>query len=93
MDTVIVDTNVIVIANYTDDNDLGDCPEHCQNRLEQILSRPEKVVIDDSWRILGEYNRHTDPNTRQGIGDMFVKMHLRNQKNSKGWVEARNLTS
>lgn len=79
MDAIIVDTNVIVIANYTDDNDLGDCPEHCQNRLEQILSRPEKVVIDDGWRILREYERNTDPNTRKGIGDLFVKTLMQNQ--------------
>ena len=81
MDAVIVDTNVIVIANYTDDNDLGDCPEHCQNRLEQILSRPEKVVIDEGWRILGEYERNTKPNTRKGVGDLFVKTLMQNQGN------------
>ena len=34
MDAVIVDTNVIVIANDTDDR--RDCRERCQDRLMQI---------------------------------------------------------
>jgi hypothetical protein len=80
MDAVIVDTNVIVIANDTDDK-RADCRDRCQDRLEQILSRPEKVVVDDDWRILGEYDHNTNPNTRKGVGDLFVKMLLQNQSN------------
>ena len=80
MDAVIVDTNVIVIANDTDDK-RADCRDHCQDRLEQILSRPEKVVVDDDWRILGEYDHNTNPNTRKGVGDLFVKTLLQNQSN------------
>ena len=72
MNAVIVDTNVIVIANDTDDK-RADCRDRCQDRLEQILSRPEKVVVDDDWRIFGEYERYVDPNSRKGIGDVFVK--------------------
>ena len=80
MDAVIVDTNVIVIANDTDDK-RADCRNRCQDRLEQILSRPEIVVIDDGWRILGEYEHNTKPNTRKGIGDLFVKTLMQNQGN------------
>ena len=80
MNTVIVDTNVIVIANDTDDK-RADCRDRCQDRLEQILSRPEKVVVDDDWRIFGEYERYVDPNSRKGIGDVFVKTLLQNQGN------------
>ena len=80
MNAVIVDTNVIVIANDTDDK-RADCRDRCQDRLEQILSRPEKVVVDDGWRILGEYDHNTKPNTRKGVGDLFVKTLLQNQSN------------
>ncbi len=81
MNAVIVDTNVVVIANGEADHASMDCIERCQDRLEQILSRPEKVVIDDGWRILGEYDDNTKPNTRKGIGDLFVKTLLQNQGN------------
>ena len=65
MDAVIVDTNVIVIANDTDDK-RADCRDHCQDRLEQILSRPEKVVVDDDWRILGEYEQYKSQHPKRG---------------------------
>lgn len=80
MDAVIVDTNVIVIANDTDDK-RKDCRDRCQDRFEQIFDQPEKVVIDDNWRILGEYEDNANPNARKGIGDLFVKRLLQNLGN------------
>ncbi|MDE0555402.1 MAG: hypothetical protein OXI24_14360 [Candidatus Poribacteria bacterium] len=80
MDAVIVDTNVIVIANDTDDK-RGDCRDLCQNRLQQIRDQHETVILDDEWRILGEYKDNTNPNSRKGIGDLFVKRLLQNLGN------------
>lgn len=80
MDAVIVDTNVIVIANDTDDK-RKDCRDRCQERIQQIIDQHEKVVIDDRRRILGEYKNNTHPNTRKGIGDLFVKRLLQNLSN------------
>ena len=80
MDAVIIDTNVIVIANDTDDERVG-CRDRCHDRLEQIISHGETVVVDDGWRIFGEYEDHVNPNTRKGIGDIFVKTLLQNLKN------------
>ena len=80
MDAVIVDTNVIVIANDTDDK-RADCRDRCQDRLQQIIDQREKIVIDDGWRILGEYDDNTHPNTKKGIGDLFVKRLLQNLGN------------
>ena len=83
MNTVIVDTNVIVIANDTDD-ERADCRDLCQDRLEQILFQGETVVIDDRQRILGEYEDNANPNARKkGIGDIFVKTLLQNLGNSE----------
>ena len=82
MDAVIVDTNVIVIANDTDDK-RADCRDCCQDRLQQIIAQREKVVVDNRWRIFGEYEANTHPNTKKGIGDLFVKRLLQNQKNPK----------
>ena len=80
MDAVIVDTNVIVIANDTDDK-RADCRDLCQDRLEQILLQGETVVVDNKWRILGEYEDNVNPNARKGVGDLFVKRLLQNQGN------------
>ena len=80
MNAVIVDTNVIVIANDTDDK-RADCRDRCQDRLQHIIEHREKVVVDDQWRILGEYDDNTHPNTRKGIGDLFVKRLLQNLSN------------
>ncbi|MYF98541.1 hypothetical protein F4212_05310 [Candidatus Poribacteria bacterium] len=80
MNAVIVDTNVIVIANDTDDK-RADCRDRCQDRIHQIISCREKVIIDDYWRILNEYKNNTKPNTRKGIGDVFVKTLLQNLNN------------
>ena len=80
MDAVIVDTNVVVIANDTDDK-RADCRDHCQDRLQQVRDQREKVVIDDNWRILGEYEDNTHPNSKKGIGDLFVKRLLQNLGN------------
>ncbi len=82
MDAVIVDTNVIVIANDTDDK-RKDCRDRCQARIKQIRDQREKVVIDDSRRILREYEKNTHPNTKKGIGDLFVKRLLQNLGNPK----------
>ena len=82
MDAVIVDTNVVVIANDMDDK-RADCRDRCQDRLQQIIKKREKVVVDDGWRIFGEYEDNTHPNTKKGIGDLFVKRLLQNQKNPK----------
>ncbi len=80
MNAVIVDTNVIVIANDLDEK-RADCRARCQDRLHQIISRREKVVIDSDWRILREYDRNTKPNTRKRLGDLFVKRLLQNLTN------------
>lgn len=80
MNVVIVDTNVIVIANDTDDK-REDCRDLCQDRLQQIISYDETVVVDDRWRIFGEYEDNTNPNSRKGIGDLFVKRLLQNLRN------------
>ena len=80
MDAVIVDTNVIVIANDTDDK-RADCRDRCQARLKQIRDQRETVILDDRWRIFGEYRDNTHPNTGKGIGDLFVKRLLQNLGN------------
>lgn len=82
MEAVVIDTNVIVIANDVDDDDRQNCSELCIDRLNQIITQQEVIVIDDNWRILREYRNNTNPNTKKGIGDLFVKGLLQNHTNT-----------
>lgn len=76
MAAVIIDTNVIVVANTdirADENGklvafgMADhatpaCITTCQNRLDQIRHGSTKVVLDDNRRFIQEYQRYVrDP--------------------------------
>lgn len=83
MNAVIVDTNVIGIANGKHKHATTECIESCQQRLREILSQHKIVVVDNRQRILNEYKKYVDLSTQKGIGDVFVKTLLRNQGNPK----------
>ncbi len=78
MNAVIVDTNVIITANDEAEHASPACVERCQKRIKQILDQQETSLVDDGWRILNEYKKHVNLQTRKGIGDLFLKTLLRN---------------
>lgn len=78
MSAIIVDTNVIITANDEAEHASPDCVERCQKRIKQILDQHETSLVDDGWRILNEYKRYVNLETRKGIGDIFVKTLLQN---------------
>ena len=78
MEAVIVDTNVIITANDEAEHASPDCVVRCQKRIKQILDEHETALVDDGWRILNEYRRYVNLETRKGIGDLFVKTLLQN---------------
>ena len=81
MEAVIIDTNVIVVANTAIQEDENgrliavgmadhatpDCITTCQNRLTQIRGGSTKVVLDDSERIVGEYRRKVERSRRSRL--------------------------
>ena len=79
MPAVIIDTNVIVVANTEiredengklaavgmADHATPDCIITCQKRLTQIRRGSTKVVLDDNGRLTREYRRYVkDPRQR-----------------------------
>jgi predicted nucleic acid-binding protein len=82
MDAVVIDTNVLLIANGSHDGFSQNCRDTCVQRLLQ-RQRAGVVVIDDASRILGEYSHKTRPNQPKGVGDAFLKWLLQNQANRK----------
>lgn len=81
MDTVILDTNVIVIANGMSPQASPDCVRRCQERLDQILKGSEKVVLDYEQQILREYRRNLKEagQLRRRRGDLFLQWLRQNQ--------------
>ena len=73
MMTVIVDTNVAVVANGRAEQASEECVETCIDRLLQINSGEVKLALDDQRRIIQEYRQNLSPDGQPGIGDVFLK--------------------
>lgn len=80
MQAAIVDTNVLLVANGSHGDVSRECRKACVERL-LTLQRHGVAVIDDGYRILGEYGNKTSPNQPKGVGDAFLKWLLQNQGN------------
>lgn len=80
--TVVVDTNVILVANDAHDDVSPECVLECVQQLSQLKQRGS-IAIDDAYRILGEYQHKTSPSKGNGVGDIFVKWVLANMANEQ----------
>ena len=75
---VIVDTNVVVVANGRSEQASSDCVETCGDRLEEIMRGEEKLVLDNRWIILREYMQNLRSNGAD-VGDRFLGWILANK--------------
>lgn len=78
----VIDTNVLLVANGDHADVSADCVTACVQRLLAVQAGGV-VVIDDGYRILGEYLRGTRLNPPKGVGDVFLKWLLREANNPK----------
>ena len=81
MSKAVIDTNVLLVANGQHQDVSDDCIAECVRRL-QGMQASGVVVIDDAYRVLGEYQHKTSLNPPKGVGDVFLKWLLRNVGNS-----------
>jgi hypothetical protein len=82
MNTVVVDTNVPIVANgKTEQAPLG-CVERCIERLA-LLRKKERLLLDNDMWILREYLDHLSPSGQPGPGDLFMKWVWTHQANTK----------
>ena len=86
----VIDTNVLLVANGQHADVSPDCVTECVRRL-QAMEKAGVTVIDDGFRILGEYKHKTSLTPPKGVGDVFLKNLLRNVAN-KEKVEQVSLT-
>ncbi len=75
--TVIVDTNVPLVANGSS-HACEDCVKICVDRLEQITKGELKLALDyraldGQQHIIDEYRNKLDASRQPGVGDAFLK--------------------
>ena len=75
--TVIVDTNVVVVASGQSEQECEegyeDCIAACAERLGQINNGEIRLSLDDQRRIVDEYRRNLESLDRFNIGYQFYK--------------------
>ena len=75
---VVVDTNVVVVANGRSEQASSDCVETCGEWLEEIMRGEVKLVLDNRWIILREYMQNLRSNGAD-VGDRFLGWLLVNK--------------
>ena len=75
---IVVDTNVVVVANGRSEQASSDCVETCGERLEEIMRGEIKLVLDNRWIILREYMQNLRSNGAD-VGDRFLGWLLVNK--------------
>lgn len=81
MRRAVIDTNVLLVANDNHEGVSEQCIIACIETIGEIRRRGV-VVIDDEWKILGEYHHKLNPNKGQPEpGDAFLKWLLQRQAN------------
>ncbi|HLP44876.1 MAG TPA: hypothetical protein VK469_02965 [Candidatus Kapabacteria bacterium] len=79
MDSNIIDTNVLIVANDKHENaDFKDVFA-CQRFLSDMKKDEKRLTVDSLGLIFKEYFTHANWSGQPGIGDAFVKWYWSNQ--------------
>ncbi len=82
MSAMVVDTNVVLVANGQHADVSPECVSACVVALQSVM-RSGKLVLDDGFQILLEYQNKTQPKKGNRPGDAFVKWALNNRSNDR----------
>ena len=73
-DRIVVDTNVLIVANGRDNTPADlECELTCIETLEKAKAGKHTVLLDAFDLIMDEYSRHCSYSGSPGVGDMFFK--------------------
>jgi hypothetical protein len=78
--TVVVDTNVAIVADRRAPQASRACVLTCTGELQALL-RGGQLALDDQWLILKEYQRNLRPAGQPGVGRAFLEWVLTNRQN------------
>ncbi len=70
-DSLVIETNVTIVANGKSDHASIECELSCLDVLEKCAQL--SLVLDESGLIMEEYSRHLSHAGSPGVGDMFFK--------------------
>lgn len=82
MDSFVIDTNVLIVANGKYINASDDDVYACGRFLDDIQKTEKQLSIDSTGFIFKEYFKHTCRSGQPGIGDKFAKWFWQNQGNT-----------
>ena len=87
MSAIVIDTNVLLVADGKATQMSEACVDECLNRLERVKEL-EQVVLDYSWMILGEYKNKLSPRGLPTAGNAFLKwlLQVQGDKNHVSFV-------
>ena len=77
----VIDTNVLRIASGQHSDITPDCVAECVRRLA-VMKQSGVTVIDDDYRILGEYLKNPSLMKTNEAGGRFLQWLLQNQANT-----------
>lgn len=77
----VIDTNVIVVADRRVGEGSGECTWRCIRYLRSV--RAGRVLVDESWLILREYQQNMVPRGQPGPGSEFLRWLYRNSRNRR----------
>jgi hypothetical protein len=72
MNTVIVDTNVPLVAGGRSEQASEDCVINCILQIQNIVGGELKLALDDKRRIIDEYRSKLNPDGQPTFGDAFL---------------------
>lgn len=78
----VIDTNVPIVANGHSEQASNACVISCAQKVSEIMSPGNKLLLDDRWLIISEYQQNLHPLGQPGVGDAFLKWVLTNQANT-----------
>ncbi len=78
---VVVDTNVGMVANRVMGEASRECVMACARRLGALMTS-DRLILDDTRRILSEYVPNLSARGQPGIGTAFLKWVLTNLHNA-----------
>lgn len=79
---VVVDTNVLYVAEGLHHDVSPACVLSCVQRLQSVM-RNCTVVVDDRFRVLNEYQHKLDAKRGKGPGAVFLKWLSQNLRNGR----------